>query len=464
MSQVLNFDIARLIDERRVTAFNIGLVVLSFLVILFDGYDLTAIAFAVPYILKEWGLTGGAALGPVFSASLFGVLFGSPLFGYVGDRFGRKIAIIASCLIFGIFTLAMVKATSLTDLMYMRALAGVGLGGLMPNLIALNGEYAPRRFRATMIILMFCGVTFGGALPGAVAVWLVPSFGWRALFYVGGSFPIVMAVCVALWMPESVKYLALREQTRAKAAKILLRLMPDLSIGPDTKLSIGGEADYKNFSPKLLFSDGLALITPLLWLCFAINLMGYYFLVSWMPTLMTGQKILSLGDAAIATSLIQLGGTLGGLVLCRPMDSRGFAPLAIFAVAAVPCVAAIGFAAISSPMALLVVAFLVGFCLLGLQFGLNAASAMIYPTAFRSSGSGWAFGVGRFGSIVGPIFGGFLIHMQISLQTLFLIAAIPFAVGAVACLLLARLYRQQFRGAGLGQREPVPEMAAAAKS
>ena len=456
MSEALNVDIARLVDERRITAFNIGLVVLSFLVILFDGYDLTAIAFAVPYILKDWGLTGSAALGPVFSASLFGVLFGSPLLGYIGDRFGRKVAIIASCLIFGIFTLALVKATSLTDLMYMRALAGVGLGGLLPNLIALNGEYAPRRFRATLIIVMFCGVTFGGALPGAVAVWLVPSFGWPALFYVGGIFPFVMAACVALWMPESVKYLALREQTRAKAVKILSRLMPDLAIGSDTKLSIGGEAGYKNFSPKLLFSEGLGLITPLLWLCFAINLMGYYFLVSWMPTLMTtGQKILSPGDAAIATSLIQLGGTLGGLVLCRPMDTRGVAPLAIFAVAAVPCVAVIGFAAISSPMALLVVAFIAGFCLLGLQFGLNAASAMIYPTAFRSSGSGWAFGVGRLGSIVGPIFGGFLIHMQISLQTLFVIAAIPFAVGAVACLLLARLYRQQFRGAGFGQRESV---------
>ena len=456
MSEALTVDIARLVDERRVTAFNIGLVVLSFLVILFDGYDLTAIAFAVPYILKDWGLTGGAALGTVFSASLFGVLLGSPLLGYVGDRFGRKVAIIASCLIFGTFTLALVKATSLADLIYMRALAGVGLGGLLPNLIALNGEYAPRRFRATMIIVMFCGVTFGGALPGAVAVWLVPRFGWPALFYVGGIFPFVMAVSAALWMPESVKYLAIREQTRPKAVKILSRLMPDLAIGTDTKLSIGGEARYKGLSPKLLFSDGLGLITLLLWLCFAINLMGYYFLVSWMPTLMTtGQKILSPGGAAIVTSLIQLGGTLGGLVLCRPMDTRGITPLAIFAVAAVPCVAMIGYAAISSPTALFVVAFIAGFCLLGLQFGLNAASAMIYPTAFRSSGSGWAFGVGRLGSIVGPIFGGFLIHMQISLQTLFAVAAIPFAVSAVACVVLARLYRQEFRGAGFGQREPV---------
>ncbi len=459
-----SIDIARLVDERRVSAFNIGLVALSFMVILFDGYDLTAIAFAVPYIIKQWGLAGGAALGPVFSASLFGILFGSPILGYVGDRFGRKTAVVASCLIFGVFTLALVRASSLTELMYLRALAGVGLGGLMPNLIALNGEYAPRRFRATMIILMFCGVTFGGALPGAIAVWLVPSFGWQALFYVGGILPLVMAACTILWMPESVKFLALREQTRAKAVAILSRLMPDLSIGPNTKLIVGGETGYKKFSPRLLFSEGLALITPLLWLCFAINLMGYYFLVSWMPTLMTGQKILSPADAAIATSLIQLGGTLGGIVLCRPVDTKGFAPVAFYAIAAVPCVAAIGYAAVYSHVALLVVAFHAGFCLLGLQFGLNAASAMVYPTAFRSNGSGWAFGVGRFGSIAGPIFGGFLIQLQLSLPALFVIAAIPFAIGALGSIVLARLYHDKFRGAGLGQREPIAGMVADAKS
>ena len=449
-------DVSELIDERRVCTYNVMIVALSFLVILFDGYDITAMGFAAPYLVKAWQIPGGPALGPVFSASLFGVLFGSPILGFVGDRYGRKVAVVASCLLFGVFTLAAAWATSLDQLMVLRALAGLGLGGLLPNMIALNGEFAPRRFRATMIILMFCGVTAGGALPGAVAVWLVPVFGWQALFYVGGLLPLVMVVGAILWLPESVKFLALRPATRGRAVAVLNRLMPDLKIAPDALLIIPGEHVEGSLSPKMLFSGGLAVITPLLWLCFAINLMGYYFLISWMPTLLTAQKVLSPSHVALAGALIQIGGTLGGLVIARPMDLKGFIPVAFFSTAAVPCVALIGVAAGTSETALLAMMFLAGFCLLGLQFGLNATSAMIYPTQVRSNGSGWAFGVGRFGSIAGPIVGGFLIQMKLPIETLFVIAAIPFAIGAVSAITLTRFYAVQFKGAGLGQRVVQP--------
>lgn len=461
MSEPQTIDVARLIDERPVTRFNVALVVFSFLIVLSDGYDITAIAFAAPELLKEWQISNRAALGPVFSASLVGILIGSPLFGYVGDRYGRKTATIASCLVFGVFTLAAVWATSLNQLLWLRAFAGLGLGGLMPNMIALNGEYAPRRFRATLIILMFCGVTLGGALPGAVSSWLVPIYGWKIIFIIGGVFPIIMAVCAAIWLPESVKYLVLRQDGRARAIQIISKLAPHLAIAPDTRLVIPAEKAYTSLSPKQLFADGLAGITPLLWLCFAVNLMGFYFLVSWMPTLLTGQKLLSGSDAAMATALIQIGGTIGGFVLCRPMDTKGFWPVAILFVAAVPCVALIGYAATSSRTALMIMVFLAGFCVLGLQFGLNAASAMIYPTAVRSNGSGWAFGIGRFGSILGPILGGALIAMQLPVETLFLAAAIPFVLGAVACVVLARLYSKHFKGSGLGERAPAVRGAAA---
>jgi MFS transporter, AAHS family, 4-hydroxybenzoate transporter len=459
MNQLQTLDVARLIDERPVTGFNIFLVVFSFLIVLSDGYDITAIAFAAPELLKEWQITNRAALGPVFSASLVGILIGSPLFGYVGDRYGRKTATVASCLVFGVFTLAAVWATSLDQLLWLRAFAGLGLGGLMPNMIALNGEYAPRKYRATLIILMFCGVTLGGAVPGAVSTWLVPIYGWKIIFIIGGVLPIIMALCAAVWLPESVKYLVLKEGGRERAIRILLRLAPKLPIGPQTQLVLPSEKVYSSFSPKQLFSDGMMLITPLLWLCFAVNLMGFYFLVSWMPTLLTGQKLLAGSDAALATALIQIGGTIGGFVLCRPMDKRGFWPVAILFVAAVPCVALIGYAAVHSRPALMVAVFLAGFCVLGLQFGLNAASAMIYPVAFRSNGSGWAFGVGRFGSILGPILGGTLISMGLSVENLFLAAAIPFVIGAAACVALAGLYKLQFRGAGLGERAPEAEVA-----
>jgi MFS transporter, AAHS family, 4-hydroxybenzoate transporter len=445
-------DVARLIDERPLTAFNIILVAFSFLILVSDGYDISAIGFAAPQLLKAWQITDRAELVPVLTASLVGILVGSPLFGYVGDRYGRKTASVLSCLVFGIFTLAAAWAGSLSEMLVLRGLAGIGLGGLMPNMIALNGEYAPRRFRATLIIIMFCGITLGGAVPGLVSTWLVPIHGWPVIFVVGGSLPILLAFCAALWLPESVKFLALKPGGRQRAVKILARLAPGVAIGPETRLAIAAERVYSGFSPKYLFGDGMALITPLLWLCFALNLMGFYFLISWMPTLLTGLKVLSTSDAALATSLIQIGGTIGGFAVCRPMESRGFLPVAILFVAAIPCVGLIGYAAVNSYVGLMVAALLAGFCVLGLQFGLNAASAMIYPTSLRSNGSGWAFGVGRFGSILGPSLGGLLIKMQLPLPELFLAAAVPFVVGAIACLMLATLYARLFKGEGLGER------------
>lgn len=162
-------DVSRLIDERRITSFNIFIMVLSFFVISFTGYGITVMSFAVPHLLRGWHIAGPRALGPVFSAALFGILFGSPIFGYIGDRFGRKVALVTSCLVLGVLTLITAWATSLNQLIYLRALAGVAIGGVMPNLIALNGEYAPRRHRATMIILFFLGMTVGGAVPGFIS-------------------------------------------------------------------------------------------------------------------------------------------------------------------------------------------------------------------------------------------------------------------------------------------------------
>jgi AAHS family 4-hydroxybenzoate transporter-like MFS transporter len=343
--------------------------------------------------------------------------------------------------------------------MYLRALAGVGIGGLMPNLISLNGEYAPRRHRATMIIVFFLGMTLGGSVPGFVSVGLVPHFGWRVLFYIGGVLPIVMAILVALFLPESVKFLVVHKEYRARAVRVLKRLRPDLEIGPETELVMPSEKGYAGFKVQMLFSEGMASITTLLWLCFVVNLMGYFFLLSWTPTLLTSQKVLTLNNAAIANSLIQIAGTVAGIFLCRPMETRGFLPVAILFTLAIPCVGLIGFSASISQAAIMLMLSLAGFCILGLQFGLNAASAMIYPTAFRANASGWAFGVGRFGSVLGPVLGGVLIQMHMPLKALFMLAAIPFVVGTIACWILTSLYKQQFRGVGLGERGTQKEAA-----
>lgn len=447
MSSTEVFDVSRFIDERKLTRFNAGLVIWSFFIVLFDGYDISAISFAAPELIRTWNISNRAALGPVFSASLFGILVGSPLFGYLGDRYGRKLAVIGSCLVFGIFTLAACWAANLQGLLYLRFFAGIGIGGLLPNLIALNAEYAPRRFRATLIILMFTGITFGGSVPGAISVWLVPHYGWQAIFAVGGVLPILMAGAAALWLPESLKHLVVREE-RARAVALLSAMDPRRPMAAGARLAVADEKVYQGFNPKYLFEGGLALITPLLWVCFACNLMGFYFLISWLPTLLTGAK-LPPSEAAIATALVQIGGTVGGLALARPIDAKGFLPVTVLFALAIVAVGALGYVSLSSTVTLMLVVFLAGFCVLGLQFGLNAASAMIYPTSVRSNGAGWAFGVGRVGSVAGPIVGGVLIGMKTPLQDLFLWATVPFMVGTLACIALTRLYSSRFGGLAL---------------
>lgn len=456
MAQAPTVNVSRLVDEQKIGGFHVGLVIWAFLVMITDGFDLIAVAFAAPPLAKAWHVTNRAAFGPVFSASFVGMLIGAPLLGYVGDRFGRKRAIVIGALWYGVFTLAAMWADSLQTLIVLRFFAGIGLGGALPNAIALTAEYAPHRFRATMVILMFTGVTFGGVLPGPIAAAYVPHYGWQFLFLVGGVLPIVIAALVAFMLPESLKYLALhpgaREQARAVA--ILNRLAPGRNFAEGTSLVVDAveQRGGASVSPANLFRFGLAWVTPLLWLLFVVNLMVFYFINLWIPLVLTRAGY-PVGDAALAVSAFQLGGTIGGLALARPLDRYGFVSVAILFVLACPIVGAIGFVAGASETALMVITFLAGFCLLGLQFGLNASAGLIYPTAFRSSGVGWALGVGRFGSIIGPLVGGVLVGANLAIQQLYLWAALPLVIGTIGSVILVRVYANVEHTEGL---EPEP--------
>src|SRR5262249_43416034 len=235
--------VSRLLDQRGLSSFHYKLIFWCVLLSLIDGYDIAAIAFAAPHLVRGWGLKPGA-LGPVFSASLIGILFGSALFGWIGDRYGRKTALIASNLLFGVFTLAAAWATNLDQLFWLRLLAGLGIGGVIPNVVAINTESAPRKFRATLALVAIGFVPLGGAIPGLVAATLVPTHGWQILFTIGGIVPIVLALVGLFALPESIKFMTLHESQRAKMVKTIAAIDPDFKVPANAKFVIEDEQQF----------------------------------------------------------------------------------------------------------------------------------------------------------------------------------------------------------------------------
>ena len=427
--------VSRLLDERGLSTFHIKLLIWSLFIVLIDGYDIGAIAFAAPSLVKAWGVDR-EALGPVFSASLIGILFGSALFGWVGDRYGRKAALIGSLLLFGVFTWIAAYSSNITQMFWLRLIAGIGIGGVIPNVIAINAESGPRQLRATLALIAVGLVPIGGAIPGIVTATLVPQYGWQLLFLIGGIAPILIAVAAMFGLPESIKFMALHEGHRAGMRRLIAEIRPDFQVPPNANFVIEDEKQFPGFNPAYLFQDGLALITPLLWLLFALNLMGFFFLLSWTPTLLTAAK-LPPATAALAGASIQIGGTVGSLLMARWLVKHRFLAISLLFVIAVPVVASIGFVGIASETALLIVTFIAGFCVLGIQSGINVAGALVYPTSLRANGSGWELGIGRLGSIVGPLVGALFVAMPV--QQLYTWAALPFALGAVVCFAIYRL-------------------------
>jgi AAHS family 4-hydroxybenzoate transporter-like MFS transporter len=431
-----------LVDGQKVRGFNLNLLFWSFLAMFADGYDISVMPFAMPSLSKIWHVDPGMA-GWALSASLVGVLAGAPLLGYVGDRHGRKPAILLGSVIYGVTTLAVIWQHGYWATLVLRFCTGIGIGGLMPNTIALNSELSPKRLRATLVVLMFTGITLGSSAPGLLSAWLPHSYGWTALFVVGGAVPLLVATCLYFALPESVKFLGGHPERRSELLATARRMRADLALGEDTQFeSIAQPGPARSgLGIAQIFGSGFAWITPLLWVCFITTLMANYFLNSWMPQLFNNAG-LTPDKAALASSLYHIGGTVGGLLISVLLDRFGFVVIAALFICAAPAIAAVGAGGMSYGV-LAPLATIAGLCVLGAQFGNNAAAGLLYPTQFRSNGVGWALAIGRFGAIVGPVLGGQLIRMHLPMRQLFLAASAPMLVGSVAAVVLVWLcYRR----------------------
>ena len=423
ISDVSPVDVAAFIDAQPVGGFQIRLLLICAAVLFLDGFDTQAIGYVAPALAKEWGLSKGS-LGPVFSAGLFGLMIGALVFGPLADRVGRRKIIIFSTLTFG-------------------------LGGAMPNVVAMTSEFSPRRRRATMVMIMFCGFSVGAALGGFLAAALIPQFGWRSVFVVGGVAPLLLVPILALRLPESVRFLALTGRAHERVAELLGFIGPRAVFAPATQFVVH-EPELAGIPVLHLFRDGRTLVTLLLWVVFFMSLLDLYFLSNWLPTVLNDLGA-SVSEAAAIGSMLQVGGVVGTFALGSIIDRFSFRALALvyfIAVFAVGAIGQLGHSVVFVTMAI----FAAGFCIVGGQIAANALAATFYPTSVRATGVGWALGIGRVGSIVGPLVGGALLIAKWSPGSVFMAAAGAALCAAVAAFSLSRL--AGMGGSGQGAADP----------
>jgi MFS transporter, AAHS family, 4-hydroxybenzoate transporter len=428
-------DLVDFIDRQPVGGFQIRLLLTCAAVLFLDGFDTQAIGYVAPALAKEWGL-GKGALGPVFSAGLFGLMIGALVFGPLADRVGRKKIIIFSTAAFGIGALATAFANDLTALLLIRFLTGLGLGGAMPNAVAMTSEFNPQRRRATMVMIMFCGFSIGAALGGFLAAYLIPRFGWRSVFLVGGLAPLLMLPILAWRLPESVRFLATAGQAPERVAQLLKRISPHTAFAPDARFT-AMETHLAGLPVKHLFRDGRTIATLLLWVVFFMSLLDIYFLANWLPTVLNDLGA-SVSEAVVIGSMLQVGGVVGTFALGSVIDRFSFRALALVYFGAVFAVGAIGQLSHSALLASIAI-FAAGFGVVGGQIAANALAAGYYPTSVRATGIGWALGIGRVGSIVGPLVGGVLLAERWSAAAVFMTAAAAALCASLAALALSRI-------------------------
>lgn len=446
---VQGINIGRFVDDRPLSAFQIRVICLCALVVGLDGFDAQALGFVAPALSKDLHLAPGA-LGPVFGASLFGVMIGSLLFGALADYFGRKWLVVGGVLVFALGSLATSRAMSVPDLVMLRFVTGLGLGGVLPNTIALTSEYAPQRRRTFLIMLMFMTVSLGSAIGGSVAAKLIPAYGWQVIFVIGGLLPLLLCPALIAWLPESLSLLALDGHKNDRVRGLLMRIDPSASFPADARFMIAEESG-KGFLLPQLFTKSRLVLTLLLWVLFFMNMLDIYFLNSWLPTLTHGVGLDV--EAAIAVGVaFQLGGMLGTVGLGLLIERLGFhRVLFLTYLAGFVSIVTVGLAGPSLPI-LVPAVFIAGVAVIGGQIGCNAYAARVYPTYIRATGLGWALGIGRFGSILGVTVGGLMLAAHWSIPSLFQASAAPQLCSALAIIGLTLLGIR--RGAALPDAPP----------
>lgn len=444
MSREINVN--QMIDDSKLTPFHWRVIILSTLIIIFDGYDLVIYGVALPLLMKEWAIDPVTA-GFIGSIALFGMMFGALIFGTIADKLehlgvSRKKVIAVCIILFSLCTVLCGFSETTTQFSIFRFLAGVGIGGVMPNVIALVSEYAPKKFKSFFVTLMFSGYAIGGMTAAFLGSILVPLYGWKIMFMIAGI-PLVLLLPLMKVLPESIDYLV-RKKKDETVRFIMTKMVPSYQYQPDHFFVLNSSNQNQAQAPvKMIFQEQRAFSTMMFWCSIFMTLIMVYALGNWLPKLMI-EAGYNLSKSLIFLFSLNVGGMIGSILGGYLADRYNVK----FVTMGLLLLGAISLSLLSFQFSSVILYILIacaGAASIGAQIMLLAYMAKFYAPNVRSTGIGWGLGMGRVGAILGPILTGWLLSLQLPHFYNFLALSIPAVLGIVTVFLIndRRMYQPE---------------------
>ncbi len=424
-------DVQKIAQNARFSRFHGLILFWCALILVLDGYDLAVVGAALPSIMKQMGVDAAKA-GFMASSALFGMMFGAIYLGTLADKIGRPVSICMCIALFSFFTAVAGLTHDPLSFSVTRFLAGLGIGGVLPIVTAQMGEFAPRKIRARLVTVVFAGYSIGGILVALTGKQLIEAYGWQSVFFIAGT-PVLFIPFILLSMPDSLAFLVQRNRTE-KLVQVIKKIAPEVQVSGRDRFVIPQEAMLTKAPVAKLFQDGRGFSTVMIWVAFFMGLFMVYSLSSWLTKLMAMSGY-SLGSALTFVLVFNIGAVIGAVGGGRLGDKYNikYVLVAFYATGAVS-LTLMGYT--KSTELLFLVVFVVGASTLGTQLLAYAYAGEFYPAAIRSTGVGFASGIGRLGAIAAPVLIGALVAMRLPLEQNFLAIGLAGALGTLAVMMI----------------------------
>lgn len=428
-------NIREFLDKNKTSSYQMMVIVLMFITVVMDGIDVSIMGFLTPELKRHWNISN-IEMAPVLGSALFGLAIGAMFAGPIADKIGRKLVLVFCVFTFGLFTLLGATSETTTSLIVYRFIAGLAMGGVMPQAATLISEYSPSRSRSLFVTIVFAGFTVGAASGGFIASWMIPHYGWQSVLVLCGILPVLLSVVLLIKLPESISFMIFKKYPNEKIAAMINRIKPN-SADANTTFVLPATTVQDDNPIAIVLSPRYLLGSICLWMAYFFGLFLVYLLGSWLPTIIEDAGF-SLSDAAIIGAVFQLGGPLGSVCMGWLMDR--YNPNKVLAITyALGAVFMVTMSYVSIYYALLLLtAFFVGFCFNGGNTGMNALSSLFFPVSARATGNSWMHGIGRIGAIISAYAGAFMLDAGWGLVQVLLSLIIPAML--ISVLIMVKYY------------------------